>query len=1127
MRTQTIKCPPLSESVQKWFNSLWSFDRDRAVKLYAKNFQRFKAEEFKRPLTMYGIDRGCYKGKWDHIVRIEIKRANDRPLPVAFPQFVKGKLGKDHVVFKRMGYEKVCRVLHGLDISLFTGDRANSLTGDERDLRLMCELEREKYVVMPVRERAYMKIAEAKWRHFSADLEKEGRMTSRNWYRALELQFIVWKLAGVEGTFNEFILKTKYKDLLVDRFFTVSERLLKAWRAMKLTGNAIIPDGQSSELGCTTPSDPRRSERRKLFPFLMEGESHEFANVQEDDDETVARSNCVSDKGQTSWEYCDDNDTLDLESNPMFVEMDQLPSKIVAATLPSASVSPSVALAPVSAPAPASASSAAPVAASALASAPAAALAFAPAPASAPDPDLNLVGEGLGRAQEPFKCARSDMTEKEENWYSLHWAFDLIRFRDKTDSGEYALARPPKKPGGMNSNRIFIVLLGMAIKVAQGFVKILFMLTGMTLASAQGFSDEGVMPATKQPEIVFCLMVSLFAYLLSRMRHSADRKEMLRRLKASRKRCSTGGEATNSAHRRSVDKSSKSRKRSGENKDSLPWDVNDKLLEEQLCETLDRDIERCCAPDKVGSTVRDDDCSGSVGLCFREFFDCEIDAFMAEFEFNGCGFAPYDEVKAEIWEMFRQKMTLLGNANILEPGWEGDPGDQIDEFLADLEEGVEEIFSTGHYEWEAAGRLYLQKLTQSKVISAEFRSDETELDCDCSTQPGETCDDMKRVGNPKSPEEEAGKSVDDPSMNQVVKRTDADREDKFRCGDFKIAFELQRKLGTEFKSLGETNGHSESREEDPFACYHDFSYIFEEGVDILLGLYDLENDPDFDDIMNCLLTKYNLDASLTEEDPERRIAEFLSRIDEEILSSVSCRNADMIGAGKRYFLEMHNAMWDKSKDDDTATTATDSSTWSSSWVSNEMYLLINGTRYVGSKSPTVSSVCAEAENSDEKPESGDRKSPVEETKKERNRRLLIQHRESVARAQKLNRENCLLSTSDHTGELNTIKEDECSDDSAVETLGPDLDDLDKLKENERRMEIHFFLERKFGSFVRVRRRLRRRRCKPAKNSPPANILRFDCWSEVVLSVAYVLLLFSSSAARYAMFRSLRRFKPED
>ena len=111
--------------------------------------------------------------------------------------------------------------------------------------------------------------------------------------------------------------------------------------------------------------------------------------------------------------------------------------------------------------------------------------------------------------------------------------------------------------------------------------------------------------------------------------------------------------------------------------------------------------------------------------------------------------------------------------------------------------------------------------------------------------------------------------------------------------------------------------------------------------------------------------------------------------------------------------------------------------------------------------------------------------------------------------------------------MNTIKEDECSDDGTGEVSVPDLDELDEMKDNERRIEIQLFLERKFESFDRVRKRLRRMRRKSVKNSPPANVLRFDCWSDVVFSVAYVILLFSSSAVRYAMFRSLRRFKPGD
>ena len=47
--------------------------------------------------------------------------------------------------------------------------------------------------------------------------------------------------------------------------------------------------------------------------------------------------------------------------------------------------------------------------------------------------------------------------------------------------------------------------------------------------------------------------------------------------------------------------------------------------------------------------------------------------------------------------------------------------------MADLEEGIEEIYSTGLYEWEAAGRLYLQNLTQSELHSTALMPDETDL----------------------------------------------------------------------------------------------------------------------------------------------------------------------------------------------------------------------------------------------------------------------------------------------------------------------------------------------------------------------------------------------------------------
>ena len=139
-----------------------------------------------------------------------------------------GKYGKRQIEENWDGFESVCRVLHGLDVSLFGGDRAKYLTGDENDFRHMSQLERLKYVEMPARERRYMKIVRSKWRHFNNSLEKEGRMNLWDWNRALELQAIIWKLAGVEGTFGKYIIQPKYKDSLADWFFDVRERLLEA-----------------------------------------------------------------------------------------------------------------------------------------------------------------------------------------------------------------------------------------------------------------------------------------------------------------------------------------------------------------------------------------------------------------------------------------------------------------------------------------------------------------------------------------------------------------------------------------------------------------------------------------------------------------------------------------------------------------------------------------------------------------------------------------------------------------------------------------------------------------------------------------------------------------------------------
>lgn len=116
--------------------------------------------------------------------------------------------------------------------------------------------------------------------------------------------------------------------------------------------------------------------------------------------------------------------------------------------------------------------------------------------------------------------------------------------------------------------------------------------------------------------------------------------------------------------------------------------------------------------------------------------------------------------------------------------------------------------------------------------------------------------------------------------------------------------------------------------------------------------------------------------------------------------------------------------------------------------------------------------------------------------------------------------------------LLTIKEDDCIDEGSV-TIRADLVESqgltgqDDVADDDRRREIHIFLERKFKSSGGVRRNSRRARRKPVKISPAVDYFWTGDWRVVVLTVAYVILLFSCSAGRYAKFRSNLRFKPGD
>ena len=298
----------------------------------------------------------------------------------------------------------------------------------------------------------------------------------------------------------------------------------------------------------------------------------------------------------------------------------------------------------------------------------------------------------------------------------------------------------------------------------------------------------------------------------------------------------------------------------------------------------------------------------------------------------------------------RDHLLRLDSADILEPGWEGDPMELIEDFFADLEDEVQDTCSAASLEWKAAGWLYFQNITQCKVASP------------LSPTRASVCDQKSSTTPTTSP-------------------------------DFCHPLML------------DVSGHV--NEKNKFAQTGDGNTV--------------------------------------------------ATVDESLDSGSS---------------------WAVSDDED-------------------------GTQYF------------DAGNSSQG-----------ETKKEQSRRLLIQHRNSQAQIAKPN------SISRRMTKLLTIKEEDCIDEGSVtiranlvESQG--LTGQDDFADDDRRREIQIFLERKFKSSGGVRRNSRRARRERVKVGTPVNFFRTGDWSVVGLTVAYVILLFSSSAGRYAKFRSNLRFKPGD
>ena len=184
--------------------------------------------------------------------------------------------------------------------------------------------------------------------------------------------------------------------------------------------------------------------------------------------------------------------------------------------------------------------------------------------------------------------------------------------------------------------------------------------------------------------------------------------------------------------------------------------------------------------------------------------------------------------------------------------------------------------------------------------------------------------------------------------------------------------------------------------------------------------------------------------------------------------------------------------------------------------------MVNGIHFIGvDRSGRTPSLCERGEDCEEF-------QSLEETKKERNKRLLMQHREFKAHRTKAKTiprpRKCHCSPR----KLQPIKEAEVTVVTKIES-GATLDasGRDDVMARDRRREVELILHRKFKSSERVRKDKGRMQRTAAKDTLPWRVFVPNCWNYVVRTFVCAIRLYSCSAARYAMFKSLRRFKPGD
>ena len=141
--------------------------------------------------------------------------------------------------------------------------------------------------------------------------------------------------------------------------------------------------------------------------------------------------------------------------------------------------------------------------------------------------------------------------------------------------------------------------------------------------------------------------------------------------------------------------------------------------------------------------------------------------------------------------------------------------------------------------------------------------------------------------------------------------------------------------------------------------------------------------------------------------------------------------------------------------------------------------------------------------------------------KERNRRLLAQHRELQQNSAKCRKTRISAKCRKYESNLRKVKEEEVVAGEPCGTPGNNSDKRDPA-DDERRRCIDQLLKKR----TRVARRTGQRKLHRRKIKPRVKI-RFGSWAITLWPVENIIRLYSCSAFRYVMFKSNRRYKPGD